>query len=540
MAQTIFTADITAAEFPLLFDWAARTSMHIDYRQAEGKPPVQYPQILYAEDVLPVQAGYKSVSYKSVASAVSPADTAFTTIYTVSDTSQNKALIGVTYDSKIFMLTSASPSWVDVTPASWAGTDAVTTGNANGNYYLYLANKGCYLVNITGVALTPTTLTSITATNILGMFSAVNYLCLWDATGTVYWSSTVNPLDFTPSLITGAGSSIPYDLLGKIVTIVPLNNGFVVYTTVNIVLASFSNNTQYPWIFRNANNGSGILNKQQVSNSHDLGFHIANTFTGVLNVTPSGCTVITPELTDFLASKIYESFNFSTNTVVRQDLDSVVATRLAVVGARYVILSYGIAGNPSITYSDAFVYDLVLQRWGRLNYAHSAIFELETNMEGVPAPYNQASEVGATYSAASPQTYGGSTVTLNSTPPIGHSIGMLQADGTVLVVYLNYTSITDNAVLILGKFQSSRENMVTLQGVAVETIPTTNSGFSLYDMPSVNGKDISAITPLIPLSTGTGVRTYGCRLVGKNHSLLFKGSFNLTTVEITAVIEGRR
>lgn len=534
MSQIKFKADITAAEFPMLYDWSARTVTQPQFGDGVRTDPVITPQILYCEDVLPTQQGYKSVSYKQLIGAASPANINFSNIFTVSDPAQNKALIGVTLDSHIYILTAALPTWVDVTPVGWAGGDAVTTGNANGTYYLYLANKGCYAVNITGVALVATTLTGITAANILGMSSAVDYLLLWDTNGTVYWDGTT-VLDFTPSLITGAGSAIPYDLNGKIITIVPLNNGYAVYSTANIVLASFSNNTQFPWIFRNATNSSGISNYKQVSFGHDLAFHVAITYAGILQVTPQGCTIVTPEVTDFLAAKTYESYDRSTDTIIKTDLAAVLNTRITVLGARWIVVSYGITG-----YTDAIVYDTGLKRWGKLHCNHTCVFEIETNMEGVIAAYNGAGEVGSTYASASPQTYNSTAVNISLPPNIGRIFGILATDGTVSLANLNYASIADTAILVLGKYQSVRDYLLSLIEIAVETIPVGNTGFVLKTISSINGRDLlPSVMPTL-VEDGTNMQRYGCRVVGKNHLLVFMNSFNLTSVEITATLESRR
>lgn len=533
MSQIKFAADLTASAFPLLYDWAGRTVVQPQIDQ--GRPPFLQPQILYCQDVLPTLQGYKSVSYKNLIPAADPANLFFKQEFTVSDAAQNKALIGVTIDSKIYMLTDASPGWVDVTPAGWSGGDAVTTGNANGSYYLYLANKGCYLINITGVALTLTALTSITAANIVGMFSSVNYLLLWDAVGTIYWSSTTNPLDFTPSLITGAGSSIPYDLKGQIIAVVALGNGFIIYTNTNIVLGNFSNNTQFPWIFRGANNSAGIADKYKVSYRHDLGFHVALTFIGVLQVTLQGCEVIVPEVSDFIAARVYESYNTTTNTITKQDLASVVVTRLNVIGARYIVLSYGLT-----EFTDLLIYDSALKRWGKLKATHTCCFEIEASMEGVISPYNDPAEVGQTYAAASPETYVSAAVTLNDAPILGRILGLLTKGGSINIAFLDFDSISDNAVLLLGKYQLVRSALFELNEVALETLPGTNTNFSLRNFPSINGRDW--ITPVSPtlVESGGDVRIYMCRTAAKNHTLCFKGSFNLTSVEITGVVSGRR
>lgn len=534
MTQIKFRADINAVEFPLLYEWASRTV--IQNPADQGQPPITTPQILYCQDVLPTQQGYKSVSYKDLIAAASPANITFSNIFNVADAAQNKALIGVTLDSHIYMLTAASPNWVDVTPGGWAGGDAVTVGNANGSWYLYLANKGCYLINVTGVVLTLTALTSITAANIVGMSSSINYLLLYDAT-TVYWSSTINPLDFTPSTITGAGSSVPFDELGKIITIKQLNNGFCVYTTSNAVLASYSNNAVFPWVFRNANNVAGIVSYKQVNQAAGLGFHIALTSAGITQITPQGGDVITPEITDFLAAKDIESFDQVNNLILDTDIDRTAPlnSAIAIIGARYIVVSYGITG-----YTDAIVYDLALKRYGKLHVNHVCCFEIKTYVEGVISPYNDPAEIGQTYAAASPQTYNSTAITLNNPPDVGRIFGFLQADGTVKLAYLNNLSSTDNAILVLGKYQATRSNLLELEEIDIELVPVENTGLQILVASSINGKDLLPAQSATLIERGIDINRYAIRAVGKNHQIIFKGSFDLTMCEITATLGSRR
>jgi len=544
MAQIKFKADLDVAQYPLLFSAAPRTVVQDapDGSSPYNRPPINHPQIMFAKDVLPTKWGYKSVGYKQLVPAATVANLSFTQEHNVTDPSQNKGLLGVTSDNHIYLLTAASPNWVDVTPVGWGGGDAVTHAIVNGQSYIYLGSYGCYLVNIATVALTVQALTGITAGAILGCTGAVNYLILWDAAGYVYWSSTTNPFDFVPSLITGAGREIPADLNGKIIICIPLNNGFAIYSTRNIVLASFSNNTQYPWIMRNANGSSGIDSYKKVSLGHDLGYHVAATFAGILQVTSQGCTTIVPEVADFLAANIYESYDSVNNAIIINNLPTPLAYRLTIIGARWTILSFGEAAATGVVqqFTDAFVYDSILKKWGKLSATHTCIFELNTNMEGVILPYNQASEIGQTYAAASPQTYNSTNITLNSPPQVGRIIGLLAADGTISVVTLDYNSINQNSVLWLGKFQATRDYNLVMEELLVEDVDSTNTNFSLLDIPSYNGRDLN--TPVIPtvLEQGDQVRRYGLRSEAQNHIIALLGSFDLSTLLITATLGGRR
>jgi len=532
MAQIKFTADIMAAAFPLLTDWAGRSVLNSQL--PEGNSPIKTPQILYCQNVFPTAQGYKSVTFRDLIAAAAPSNLTFSKILTVSDSSQNKALIGITTDSKIYMITSSTYIWTDVTPVGWAGGDKVSSGNAGGVYYLYLKQFGCYSVNIIGVALTPVTIIGITQSAIYGMVSAMNYIILYDATK-IYWNATDGSLNFTPSLVTGAGSSVPYDIEGKIVTAAQLGNGFVIYTDTNIILSSFSNNTQYPWIFRAATNGSGITDSGQVTTSRDLEFHTAITFAGILQVTAQGCSQLVPEVLDFIAAKIYETYNFSTNSIVRTELAKNVITKLATVASRYILVSYGIT-----TLTDVMVFDLVLKRWGKLHLDHAAAFEVEVDVSKVTLPYNEPAEIGQSYASASPSTYNSTASNFNLPPAIGEIFGFLLKDGSIKIAALDFTATAGNSVLWLGKYQATRNALLELHEIDVESIPNNNTAFDIKVLSSINGKDISSVVTPVVIDNAGESRHFGVTSEAKNHILALLGSFNLTTVEITASLGARR
>ncbi len=532
MSQIKFTADLTAAEFPLLTRFAGRTTLQPN--PSEGRPAITLPQVLYCQNALPTKGGYKSVSYVPVYAAASPANLNFSRCWTIQDPDLTKAKLAVTTDSRIYMLSGVIGVWTDVTPAGWVGGDKVTVATANGVTYLYLANFGCYRCSVAAVTLTLTALLGITAANITGCFNSCNYLCLFDSSK-IYWCSTLNPLDFVPSLITGAGSITPTDLDGAIVAVVQLNNGFAVYSTANIVLATFSNNTQFPWIFVNANNGSGISNVGQVSTQNNLGFHVALTFAGVLQITSQGCTQIVPEISDFLAAKVYETYDYLNHVILSTPQVANLKASIAIIGARYVVLSYAVAGT--VGFTDAIVRDLTLNRWGRLSIPHAAVIEFDTAVTVGAQIY--ATQVAA-YSTYTARAYNQASLGLTALPLAGGNFGLLGTDGSIFLATLDQASTTDTAVLILGKYQATRNYTLSLMGVVVESIEPTNTAFAVYDSPSMDGKNLLPAVRLSQVSSGAESRQYGCRLAGLNHMLAFTGSFNLSAIELTAVLGGRR
>jgi len=206
-----------------------------------------------------------------------------------------------------------------------------------------------------------------------------------------------------------------------------------------------------------------------------------------------------------------------------------------IIGARYVTLSYGIT-----EYTDVLVYDTALKRWGKLHVVHASCFELDVNLEGTLSPYNEASELGQSYASASPEPYNATEVNLNDSPKLNRIFGLLKKDGSVEVAFLDFSSLNDTGVLMLGKYQLVRNALFELNEIAIESIPTDNLLFSMYVRSSINGKDALPVVRPTLVERGEDIRVYKCREMGKNHTLTFEHSFNITTVEITGVVTGRR
>jgi hypothetical protein len=266
----------------------------------------------------------------------------------------------------------------------------------------------------------------------------------------------------------------------------------------------------------------------------NLGFHIVHTYAGVLKVTNTGCTAITPEVTDFLAERTIEVWNTVTNSVVATQQTQALDTHVAVLGARFVVLSYGIADTG--IFQDAIVYDLALNRWGKLHVPHSAIFEITTGTTTAPQSYLTATY---TYASAS-NTYNSAVAGLTTPPNTGYTFGVLAIDGSVSIAVLDDSALTDSAILLLGKIEATRNNLVTIQEAVVETVDSANAGFSISLLPSLNGKDLLPAVPMASLTTGTLLRKYGSRVQAKNHIVVLKGSFKLTYLELAIVLAGRR
>ena len=555
MSQIQVRANLLATDFALVTKFQGRTILAGQYDQKStpsdannlaGKDNDAQPEAYYMHNVLPTINGYKSVAYKEVVGALPPGKI-FTRIVGFRDSDappeQDRGYLGITADGKTYMVSTLNGYWIDITPVgqpivNGLGTVSITTATVLGITYVCYSGFGIFTINMHTRTMVPVTLLGITVSTIIGIAASNNYLLLHNG-AVVFWSSAINPLDFVPSLITGAGSGTPASTGGPIVLLSPLSTGFAVYTTTNIVLASFSGNTRYPWIFKEANNSSGIASVTSVASAGDDGSNYAWTSAGLLKVTLAGAVPVLPEVTDFLSGQVIEDFDPITKTFNTTYLPDKLSIQLSYSSSRYVIVSYGRA-DAQMSYS--LVYDLALKRIGKLKLNHAAPIEFVMDYAGNGITY--AGSV-TTYpfqtfalAAGSNITIGGAKV-LSSTPASAkHTMAFMAANGAINIVTEDYADYTADAVLLLGKYQLIRNNLISVQGVIVETIDAENPNFNIGVLTSYDGNYTAPYVPLVQ-HAGGAVREYLCRVTGVNHSFLIEGAFNLVSFMINFSKHGR-
>lgn len=318
----------------------------------------------------------------------------------------------------------------------------------------------------------------------------------------VYWSSTIDSTDFTPSLTTGAGGGAVESVRGDITCCVAHNLGFVIYTTGNVVIAIYSGNSRFPFNFREIPGSGSLADIEQVTFDANSGNHYAYTTSGLQLVSSTSTQTIFPEVTDFLAGQLLEDFNEATYEFSTIAVQAHLITELSLVSDRYLVISYGV---DSLTH--ALIYDLTSKRWGKLKIDHVTCFE-----------YIVPSSI------------------VTETPR--QSIAFFQSNGAVQVVDFSVTSDNSYGVIILGKYQFVRARTLQLDEVDIENIPT-GSATTVVDLVALDGKN-TAPTELF-LETEDGLyRKYLSRTIGLNHSLLIKGSFSLVSLVMRFSVHGKR
>lgn len=462
------------------------------------------PQLLYCHNVMPSSNGFQSIGYTNI---INERRADFKRIYSLRDTAGNEVFFAHTASGENFVLAYGASSWSQTTTISAARDVEVTTATINGQSYIYFANIGCYMYSANTNSLISIDLSGLDKTQVLGITSSSGYMIAWTA-NSIAWSSTVehsvptNPIDFVPSLTTGAGGGNVEAAKGKITFCVPHYLGFIIYTTDNAIAAVYSGNARFPFNLREIVNSGGVSTSSLVSFDSSSGNHYAYTTSGLQLVSISQTQTIFPEVTDLVAGNYFEDFNESTLIFEYTNLTSQMKKSINVISDRYLVISYGIN---SLTH--ALVYDIAQKRFGKLKLPHVTCFEWR--------------QVG-----------------INTESP-RKSLGFLQADGSIKIVNFDYEADSSSGVMLLGKFQYVRARTITLDEVLLENIISNNS-FHLYNLVTYDGKTFQP--PVEGYLAGDyGVaKKYTFRQTGVNHSLLAIGNFYCDSIVLKFHINGRR
>lgn len=550
MAHQEFRCSLSNAIFPFETDLWGRTiimpqyDQNYNYLDQIGEPVKSrgIPQAMYMHNCLPTSQGYQAIGFDTYLAAMAGAPTDFDTIFPLEYTTPAIARFlfspssgkNYVYDAVVGVWASVSPF-----PLGTVGdieTTLVTTAFVNGTTYIYYSMVGCFLYNQVTKVMDSITLTALNESLMLGICAAMGYNIAWDGIN-IYWSSALDPTDFTPSLVTGASSIAPQWCNGKINFCVPISNGFMIYCERNVVSAQYTGNINFPWIFQEVAGSGGVSSSEQVSFQTNKAVHYAWTTAGAQELNKSAATLIFPEATEFLAALIFEDFDETTLTLTQDYLTQQLNIKISAVTERYIVISYGI-NYPTFTH--ALIWDDSLKRWGKIKVTHRKCFEWNA-----PNLYGQVSYgqlASTTYGNLINTTYGSLSTSVETTEYAEKNMAFLQQDGTVLVVNMDLAQTVADGVLMVGKFEFQRNKFITHQRSDIENVKFGNA-FSFYIIPTLDGKTLG--TPFGPLNIAPYslwkhpmTQRCGGMITGKNLVALFKGAFNLTTYILDFTLGG--
>jgi hypothetical protein len=512
MAEYKFTAALNAADIPPTSRAQPRSviigQMDNKLKNPAGTAannqdnnPQNLPQVIYAENVMPTETGFSSVGYRELG------DTFFAggfadEIYTLRSGA----------NTWVFCPAQGRNYWKNATNAAWSAspipgfpsTAQFSIAYVNGETYICYAYTYLGLWNGAGFTDVTAALTGITIANVAAIAGAGNYLIAADAnTGQVQWSSLTNPLDFTPSVTTGAGAQIPLDLRGALFYLTPTSGGFICHCRENAVAAVYTQNSAAPWIFRevkgsggardNSNYDQGNFRITKDNNGGSIFMYASN---GLQSLNLREAENIHPQITDFLASQVYETFNTATN-LLSLVKNTRIRVKLAFIANRYLVISYGAYDSATLSY--ALVFDSTLKRWGKLKVDHADIFGFQ---EALTSPRDLICLVTET--------------------------GL-----TKQIVFDQRTGDADSGVLILGRYQISRTHQICSQELELEVLDSTET-VTAHVATNYNGTTVGQILAMTEYTNTENYRCFQKQIEGTNISFIIKGTFTLATALITA------
>jgi hypothetical protein len=484
--------------------------------------------------VVPIANGFQSIGYISALSGLT-GQTDFDTCYPCVDTDSSTFLFAPAA-GKNYIYDGDVGSWASVSPLANGAVPAgvtVTTAYVQGTTYIYYANYGCFKYDDTGLALDAVTLTGLTESLVLGICEANGYMIAWTTTG-VFWSSLSDPTNFTPSIQTGAGGGNVQDAKGPINFCLSISGGFIIYCEKNAVGASYTANTAFPYIILEITGSGGVESTDYIGFQGNLSYHVAMTTAGIQQISLNSAIPTMPEVSDFLTAQVFEDFDETTLSFTTTYIGSQLAIKFAIVADRFVVISYG-AQAPDFTH--AIVYDIALNRYGKLKINHRCAFTYSS-----PAPHGLVTytELLTTpISSLGSTTYADFFTDMQIANMPKQNFAILQEDGTVQLVDFEVSEVNADGVFIIGKYQFKRGNIMVHQYTDVETVLAAST-FNTYLLPTFDGKDFAAAVDTTTIKSDALVRRFAKRYSAFNISLCLVGAFNITSIVSNFTLGGFR
>jgi hypothetical protein len=567
MAIQRFKVSLNAARFPLIstkgpravfipgLDSAPRTpktfmgsTESVDYDTA---------QILYGENIMPVAEGVKSVGYSEL---IAPTvNSNFDQIFALRDDVENTVLYSPAAGSN-YIYDDGAGAWTTTTFAAIHGavidpaspnteaTASVTYAYVDGKTFICYSrllktggtDASILFWNPVTKALTPAGALianlPFAAGTIDGISSSNGYLIVYSDI-TVAWAAfngtAFDYIIYSNGGFTGSGFQIPEDTQGKIKACIGLPGGFVIFTTKNAIAATYhAQSLAAPWVFREIAGAGGIESYEQATVEGSLGALIAYTTTGLQKVSLNSSEEAYPDVSDFIADRYIERYSFGLQTLTQASTTLDFFTKITNIANRYLVVSYGTF--PKI-YSFALVYDLTLERWGKLRIVHRDCFYYTYGATTADLTYSMLGDVS--YDSPALGTYASTTQQGNALVAAQHGLAFMRADGSVELA--DWSSIArgeeDEAVAIIGRIQLTRSSNVQFNRAEIEGLDLGR----VYIQPSYNGRDLATAELLTDIESSQRYRVVGGMVDCKNFNLVVEGTFDLSTMILEATTSGK-
>lgn len=162
---------------------------------------------------------------------------------------------------------------------------------------------------------------------------------------------------------TGAGSTLVQGLSGDLITIEPIAGGSILYTNQIAMSMRYTTNPAVPFAFAPVQGCRGIVRQWHVAFSDNANAHYIWAVAGLQRLGIGKAEYILPEFTAYFArNKLHRLEGLE---VVEEDVATDV--KLSLLSGDLLSFSVGPVGQP---FQYMWVYDLVLNRWGRITADH--------------------------------------------------------------------------------------------------------------------------------------------------------------------------
>lgn len=555
MSRQTFRLNLGSANFPFLSDFYGETivypqqDMHYirpnNFSGTEADVNIGIPQILFCENVLPASYGYQSIAFDVAIQSTGNSD--FDEGLYLRDAGEARTLFvpGVTgTNCKRYTYDQSTNTWNSSAKTIPSGAKCTVATLKHRTFVHAAFDDEFWEWN---GAWANVTLTGLTPANLLGLVTANNYLIAYDY-DTVYWSATGDPTDFIPNLVTGAGSEKPTPVKGRIVICRPIEDGFIIYTTENVVIARYSQNVRFPFIFKEIKNSAGTENPEHTTPAgNDTSYYHYST-DGQMTVGPSKAAQDFATLNEFLAARKIETFNSATNKIDISYLANKPLVKIDFISSRWLVISHG-----ATTLTHALIYDVAFKRWGKIKIDHVDCFEFSGNpgTVGSTISLTWAQAVGTWAQQANTWAEYGAIISggASSLNVPYRSLAFLRADGQVKVVNFDFANTNDDAILLIGRIQFLRDRLWTISEVRAQAIGRVSGINNLEIWSSMDGRSYySKIIPYLKPIAAINANADGADsaqhwlslITATSHSLCFKKNFNIDSITARGMNAGKR
>lgn len=488
------------------------------------------PQLIFAENVMPIPRGLTSISYAVKVSGI-PGVTTFYKAGLYRTSTNAVGYWALTTNGKLYTSPVTGVVWTDRTVGAWPATIDITVAKINGSTYFYVSFYGCYKFNDDGT-ITAVVLTGLTASSIKGIAAATGRLFAYTSTF-LHYCSEVSLFDFTPSLATGAGSTQIQYVRGDILFAEGTSFGLFIYSKENVVSCQETGNTVAPYLFTEVENSAGLANGELIASAPGLDSVYAFGSGGLQLVSVKAAVPIFPEISDFMALRSIESYNYTTHRIEKSSFLARLKVKISYVCSRYLVISYGVS---ALTF--LLVYDSALRRWGKLRKDHVDVFTVsEALTAGGYLQFDQMVIPGNTVLIPADET----KVQVEAILSNQETFAVMEANGSISLVDFNlFGAIQSTSVAVFGRVQLRRGRDCTVHEAWLEGLSGGGDFSFVGDSASVRGATFSAPAAMYldTYDADSMSAVYLGSTVGTNHNLHIEGMFDLTGLTLTLVPEG--